>query len=268
MDTEKLKQILTPHTFLIGVLPAILGASTIFACYYTTVYSHQHLPPWLWMPVISLLGCAEPESTYYQIGFALTGLSTLLFYFTFQTSILRYIPAEQFKDERVKLQWSVLLAAFGVFGQGVITMEESAIDGITKPGQQAADDTNVQWQPGRQSMIHQLLAAVFFMACMFHGFNAITVYKNCAQQPFKSMVWSRYFKMLMFGFPVFFQFFAFMYHPIRTGTKTQNELNKAGLAQWITVFCYLAFYASYAVDHLSIQAIMKGETGKDSKKAK
>ena len=54
------------------------------------------------MPVISLLGCAEPESTYYQIGFGLTGLSTAGFFFTFQKSILEYIPStpQSLQDEK------------------------------------------------------------------------------------------------------------------------------------------------------------------------
>merc|ERR1712176_308866 len=105
------------------------------------------------IPVISLLGCRTPESLIYQIGFAITGLSTLLFYFTFQTSILAHIPSPQFDDEISKLKWTVLAASIGVCGQGIINMEESAIDGITKPN----IDGQIAWQPGTQSIIHQLL---------------------------------------------------------------------------------------------------------------
>mmetsp|Transcript_25062 Transcript_25062/g.40665 ORF Transcript_25062/g.40665 Transcript_25062/m.40665 type:complete len:265 (+) Transcript_25062:52-846(+) len=258
--TEKLKDVLYPYTLIIGALPAIFGTLTIFACYHTTVNVQRHLPSWLWMPVISLLGCAEPESTYYQIGFAATGLSTLLFFITFQRSILRYIPGGQFQAEKRKLKWTVLFAAFGIFGQGVITMEESAINGITK-----TSDASVQWQPGSQSIIHQALAAVFFISAMIHGYNAIVVYQSCTQQPFPSMTLSKYFKILTFAFPLCFQSMSFVYHPIRSGTKSQNELNMAGLAQWISVFCYLLFFASYAIDHLSIQNVMKTSDSKDKK---
>eukprot|EP01083_Nonionella_stella_P272881 925599_1 len=252
LDTDKIKQLLSPFTIIIGLLPAICGVSSILYCYQTTIYTHNHLPEWLWMPVISLLGCKEPESTYYQIGFGITGLVTLLFFFTFQTSILQYIP-NKFADEKSKLKWTVLAAAFGVFGQGVITMEESAIEGITNVNA----DNEVQWKPGTQSIIHQLLAAVFFISAMFHGWSAITVYSNCQTEPIKSLVLSKYFKILSFTIPLLFQFSAFVYHPISGGTKTQNDLNKAGLGQWLTVFSYLAFFASYAVDHISIQWTLK-----------
>ena len=205
------------------------------------------------MPVISLLGCTQPESLIYQIGFALTGLCTLLFFFTFQTSILAHIPTTEFAEEKTKLKWTVLAAAIGVFGQGVINMEESAIEGITNTNK----DQNIEWQPGYQSIIHQLLAAVFFMSAMFHGWTAIAVYNNCTVEPIKALKISKYFKMASFGFPLIFQTISFVYHPISGGTKSQNELNKAGLAQWITVFCYLAFFASYSVDHVLIQSRLR-----------
>ena len=255
---------LYPYASIIGLLPAVCGISTIFFVYYTTVSVHQHLPDWLWMPVISLLGCAEPESTYYQIGFATTGLSTLLFFFTFQRSILAHIPDGAFGGEKAKLKWTVLFCAIGVAGQGVVTMEESAIRGIT--GTRSEGQGEIGWQPGAQSVVHQLLAAMFFGAAMFHGWTAIQVYFRCEQGPIARLWLSKYFKAAVFGFPLVFQFAAFVYHPISGGTKTQNELNKAGLAQWITVFSYLAFFASYAVDHVWIQAILK-EQNQDPKKS-
>eukprot|EP01083_Nonionella_stella_P113515 334675_1 len=185
MQSEDLKRILHPCALFIGLLPAVLGMGTIFYCYYTTIYVEHHLPDWLWMPVISLLGCAEPESTIYQIGFGLTGLSTLLFFFTFQTSILAYIPVQQFPDEVNKLKWTVLVAAFGVFGQGVITMEADALQSFAETD---PEEDKIDWKPGTQSIIHQLLAAVFFVACMFHGWSAITVYNNCETGPIPSLV--------------------------------------------------------------------------------
>jgi len=258
-----LPNVLFPYSVLIGALPAILGVSTIFYVYYTTVIVHHHLPDWLWMPVISLLGCAEPESTYYQIGFTLTGLSTLLFFFTFQSSILSYIPNE-FDGEKKKMKWTVLLCAAGVTGQGIITMEESAIAGITSPNEEG----EIAWQPGQQSAIHQLLAAVFFMAAMYHGITAVQVYFNCEEEPIASLVKSRYCKLITLAFPICFQLMSFVYHPISGGTKTQNELNKAGLGQWMTVFSYLAFFASYSVDHLSIQSILQKAKKADQKSDK
>ena len=119
----------------------------------------------------------------YQIGFGITGLSTLFFFFTFQKSILAYIPSNKFKDEKFKLKWSVLFCAFGVFGQGIITMEEGAIDGVsgtnsTNSSSEEIGEGEIAWSPGRQSIIHQLLAAVFFMAAFFHGYTAINVYFN------------------------------------------------------------------------------------------
>jgi len=245
MDLQKA---LAPYASVVGALPAVFGVSTIFYVYYTTVTVHHHLPDWLWMPVISLLGCAEPESTYYQIGFAVTGLSTVLFFFSFQSSILRHIP-ETFRDEKNKMKWTVLLCAVGVAGQGVVTMEEGAIDGITRP----TANGEIAWEPGTQSVAHQLLAAMFFMGAMYHGITAVQVYFRCDAQPIASLVVSRYFKAITLGFPILFQLASFWWHPISGGTKTQNELNRAGLAQWMTVFSYLAFFASYAVDHIHIQ---------------
>jgi len=252
-----LQEILHPYSVIIGALPAVFGVSTIFYVYYTAVIVHHHLPDWLWMPVISLLGCAEPESTFYQIGFTITGLSTMLFFFTFQSSILRHIP-DEYGNEKKKMKWTVLLCAVGVIGQGVITMEEGAIAAITTPNEAG----QIAWEPGRQSTIHQLLAAVFFMAAMYHGITAVQVYFSCDQQPIASLVISRYCKLITLAFPILFQFASFIYHPISGGTKSQNELNKAGLAQWMTVFSYLAFFASYSVDHLSIQSMLKSAENK------
>ena len=254
---------LYPYTVIIGALIAFFGVSTIFAVYYTTVIAHNHLPDWLWMPVISLLGCKQPESTIYQIGFAITGFCVLLFFFTFQISILKYIP-EEFASEKRKMKWTVLLCAIGIVGQGVITMEEDAIVGITSVDK----DGNIAWQPGKQSIIHQLFAGVFFMAAMYHGVTAVQVYFNCEQQPIVSLKKSRYYKAITLGFPILFQLSSFWYHPISGGTKSQNEMNKAGLGQWMTVFSYLGFFASYAVDHISIQSIVKEGKDKSAKKMK
>ena len=68
-----------------SLLPSILGISTIFACYSNTIYVGKHLPDWLWMPVISLLGSKNPE----QI------ISTLLFYYAFDYTILQYIGVNE-----------------------------------------------------------------------------------------------------------------------------------------------------------------------------
>merc|ERR1712232_270201 len=97
------------------------------------------------------------------------------------------------------------------------------------------------------------MGGIFFMSAMFHGYTAINVFRTCAVEPIKSLKWSRYFKIFSFGFPLVFQIMGFLYHPISAGTKSQNELNQAGLAQWITVFAYLAFFASYSFDHCLIQ---------------
>lgn len=245
---------------LFGILPSITGTITIISCYYYTVIINKDVPSWLYIPVISLLGCKNEEQLIYQIGFTITGLLTILNYYTFSYTILKYINnTKELNEIKYKLHISLLFIAFGVIGQGIITMESDAINYITKSAEENPEKIN--WKPGMQSIIHQLLAMVFFMASMYHGFTSIQLYFNdkINGKYISKLKYSKYYKILLLAFPFIFQFISFIYHPISTGNKSQDDLNIAGITQWLTVFCYLFFFASYSFDYISITKMIMTE---------
>ena len=277
------------YGLLFSILPALTGVVTIQLCYHYTITVSHHLPEWLWIPVISLLGCTQPERIIYQIGFGLTGLFTLLFYYTYPYTILQYITLNNINntinnntntnnnnnntnkndeiknnksllaDYKWKLHNSILVCSVGIFGQGIITMEFDAIKYMTNVD--VIKSNTIEWKPGMQSIIHQVFALAFFIGSLYHGINCIQLYfnNNINGKYIKNMLFTKYFKLIMLAFPFVFQFISFIYHPISTGNKSKDNLNIAGLTQWLTVFSYLIFFGSYSIDFMIIKSIIKNE---------
>ena len=157
------------------------------------------------------------------------------------------------------LKVSILLCALGVFGQGIITMDTDALDMVLSMDRSSSsskdsskDTESVQFTPNWQSTIHQLLAAVFFMAAMFHGMTCVRLLfaqQYATSNSYRDVTLSTWFKALMLVLPILFQLLCFWFHPVMTGNKSHDSLNLGGITQWLVVGSYLLFFASYAYDY-------------------
>jgi len=233
-----------PYT---SFLPSIFAIITILSCYKIAENNH-HIPTWLWAPQISLLGCQDTEQIIYQIGFGTTGISVIIFYYSFSDMILKYILPNEFVSEKSIMLKTILFCAIGVFGQGIITMDIDALQTLANPESIPKD-----WKPSTQSTIHQLLAAVFFMAAMYHGIQTLNVYYRCNAPIIQQLYISKYIKTFLLCIPFLFQIFAFYFHPISSGTKSHDELIVAGISQYLTVGSYLLFFVSYGFDYWKLK---------------
>ena len=247
----KIRQLMNNSSFIIvsGILPSNFGIITIVLCYHLSVNVYNHFPSWLWMPVISLLGCMQPERTIYQIGFTITSLSTLLFYFTFKNGLLKVLPYNGYHKTIKSLKYTILLCAIGVFGQGIITLSDDVVDILIK------DDGIDNYIPSWQSIVHQLCALLFFISGLFHGIICIILYHKLKDtEDMKQLKFSRWFKSLLLVITLTQIVASILYHPANFNNKgkTKNMLNVAGVAQWTVVFTYLVFFSSYSLDYYLI----------------
>lgn len=235
------------------------------------------------------MGCKNPEHTIYQIGFTLTALSVVFFYQTFNQSILYLIPTRNnnnssnntsyrnvnasnnnnqeydYSTSKKILKYTVLICAFGVLMQGLITMDETILNFLLDFEKNGVDLS--KYKPSTQTSLHQMFAGVFFMAAMVHGITSVRVYFQLSSvvKEFEYLGFSKYLKIIILAFPTIASFFAFRYHPANTaGSEYSKELNQqamqmnaSGFSQWLTVGCYLIFFASYSLDYYYIQKFKK-----------
>jgi len=238
------------HHFIIisGLLPTICATITIASCYHLAVSTHHHFPSWLWAPVISFLGCLNPERTIYQIGFTVTALSTFLFYFTFSNGLLSVLP-RGFSRSISTLKSTIIFCGLGVLGQGLITLSPELATILVQ------EDGIESFEPDIQSIVHQLSALLFFAAGLVHGIVSVRLYfKLRATETMKPLWISRWCKVLLLFIALSRIAISAMDHPVSTNNagKTHDMLNQAGVAQWTVVFTYLAFFSSYSLDYYLI----------------
>ena len=249
--TRNVQKLMHNHTFIIisGLLPAIFATLTIITCYHVAVSVHHHFPSWLWAPVISLLGCLQPERFIYQIGFTLTALSTFLFRITFSNGLLSVLPYNGFSTSISILKSSIIFCALGVLGQGLITLSPELVTILV-------DDDNVDnYVPDTRSILHQLAALVFFVEGLVHGIVSVRLYFKLNHTETMRPLWiSKWFKLVLLCICLSRIAISAVDHPVSTNNegKTHDALNQAGLAQWTVVFTYLVFFSSYSVDYYII----------------
>eukprot|EP01084_Bolivina_argentea_P164429 285865_1 len=246
----KIRMLLHNSSFIIwsGLLPGIFGILTIVSCYHLSVNVYNHFPSWLWAPVISLLGCLSPEHFVYQIGFTITALSLLLFYFTFQNGILKVLPISH-KISINTLKFTILSCAIGVFGQGIITLNDDVVNILTN------ENEIENYVPSNTDILHQLLAMIFFLSGLIHGIVSTFVYFKLKDNDIiKLLKFSRWFKLFMVLISLIQIIASVKNHPTNFNNKgkTHELLNMAGVAQWIIIIVYLAFFSSYSLDYYLI----------------
>lgn len=242
-----------------GLFPALFGTLTIVSCYHLSVNVYNHFPSWLWMPVISLLGCLSPEKYVYMIGFTITAFSTLLFYFTFQNGLLKVLPYNGYTLSIKTLKYTILLCAIGVFGQGIITLTDDLANILIN------ENEIDNYVPSNTDILHQLCALLFFFSGLIHGIVSCVVYfKLKDNEIVKLLKFSRWFKVFMLLISLTQIVSSIINHPTSFNNKgkTHDILNMAGASQWCVVFTYLAFFSSYSLDYHLI--IKKRTREKDS----
>ena len=236
---------------MLSLFPIISGFLTVSICYVISKFVyHHHLPSWLWIPEISLLSCKDPERVIYQIGFSLTTLFMILFYFAFRHSIImsQHIDIMPFKKEHKclinTLKYSFVSSIIGLLGQGVVTMSPESLDSVST-------DDGTYWMPDTKTIIHQSFAFLFFLFAIIHIIVSMNLYFKCHDN-LKSI---GEFKLVCIKI-VFVVFvvviLSVLFIAVSTSSDTARKhmfLNVAGLCQWILVLFILLFFASYCYDH-------------------
>jgi len=228
---------------IMGCLIAIL---TILSCYYTLM-SKPHFQPggkaeWLRTPVISLMGCGDPEHLMYQVGFTLSAILLLISGLFFKQIIVdRMDDNDEMKQKAYYAYLAIPVACFGICAQGVITLQEDALEVlILSPSGKVTT----------QSIIHQLFAMFFFMPSAYHGYNMSQVYWNSTSRvlkPAQDKGGAVLKTCFGYGLQTFLTMVSSFYHPT-TGTKEHNQQNMGGLTQWIVVISYICLFGSYSYD--------------------
>ena len=267
--------VLAPLTWFFGDSSAILAVLaplgsmscllwTMFTCYYLWRSGPNLRDARIIFPAISELGASMPEQRIYQIGFATVGIFLIIHISLFKDvvlpQILAYGDSEQQKHADTAV-WYGYLSAVGVILQGVFTLE---------------------MQVSMQSMIHWGAAVCFMMGAMHHAQASKVLYAEAMTHSNHIPVLQNsilvkvvglrafiidYSSMVMFAVPLLSQvLFASSSGNDSTdaagGNQNQNQeqgqgaqpdvnpkmMNSMGLMQWLIVFQFAVYFASYAVD--------------------
>lgn len=233
---------------ILTILPLIsssLGILTI-GLVYSVTRLYDHLSPGAITPPISLLGCQQPEHSIYQVGFALTGLSLWICLWHWQRTLYSKFLVPFGRITAFAMLIGGQLAAVGVVGQGVITLEENLIENL---------HNGLPISP--QSILHQQLAAIFFLGAAIHCYStlyyAMATSRRTSQKSCCFSLWSVRIKTLCVltsfaALPI-----AEALHPARTSSMDKRNLNIAGLAQYVAVASYILFFGSYSLDFYNYQ---------------
>jgi len=273
---------------LLPVVACLSGIHTIVMVYILTKKS-GHLPMGAVTPPISLLGCNPPEHAAYQIGFTLTGILWFAaieqWRHTFYTQLGEFGPWTRFA-----MLVAGYVAAVGVVGQGIVTLEENLLENL-----------NEGLALSRQSILHQQLAGLFFLGSAVHcyattyyilattwaGFQVSSKSKTISKgkgpatkgngnskSPMESATTSCCYGKLSIRLKLFCVVTSLLawpiaegLHPARTTSLDKRNLNIAGLAQYIAVISYVFFFGSYTLDFAST-TISKEESNDQEKSTK
>jgi len=134
--------------------------ATILVCYFITS-QNGHLPMGVTTPPISFLGAQEPEHTVYQIGFSLTGLLLAFSVCIWHREVEPLLMDADFVRAAAIAAMGGWFACLGAAGQGLVTLETDILAVVSTP-----DSTM-----SRQSVLHQVLAAFFFLGAAVHCYS-------------------------------------------------------------------------------------------------
>lgn len=198
------KYLMHNSSFIIlsGVLPANIAIITIILCYQLNV------------------------DRIYHIGFSITGVCIFLFYFTFQNGVLKILPFHNGSHFCINiLKYTILLCGFGIFGQGIITLNDD---------------------------INNYCVIIFFLSGLIHGFVSIYLYHRLKdKEEMKLLKCSIWFKSIIFMVSltqIVASITSIMNYPI----TFNNNNNVYVVTKYIVIFIHLIFFSLYSLDYYLI----------------
>ena len=230
--------------WLLPALGSLVGTGSILVCYFLTARA-GHLPPGVSTPPISFLGCEEPEHTAYQIGFALTGSLLASCVHIWSVVVYPMMLADGYKTCATVARLGGWAACIGVTGQGLITLEAGIVQKLQADGPP---------QLSQQSIVHQLIAAVFFAGAAAHCYAfTYAVNKSRPSSQLRSFVGptGQLLKLGICLCTFVASPLAQMLHPAAqasSGSRLGAGFDVAGLAQYVTVGLYILYFGTYTID--------------------
>eukprot|EP00933_Yihiella_yeosuensis_P077713 TRINITY_DN8850_c0_g1_i2.p1 TRINITY_DN8850_c0_g1~~TRINITY_DN8850_c0_g1_i2.p1 ORF type:complete len:290 (-),score=27.45 TRINITY_DN8850_c0_g1_i2:34-810(-) len=236
------RYIRSPWLWAVPAAGASCGVGTIALVYHLTSKS-GHLPSGVSTPPISFLGAQEPEHSAYQLGFAVTGLLLGLSMRLWCVVVEPMLASASFPKCARFGRFGGWMACFGATGQGLVTLEPEI---LVKIGQRNPTIS-------MQSIVHQLIAAFFFIGSAFHCYSVtIAVFQCSGDAELKRFVGpvGRAIKLLVCLMSLFASPLAQMLHPAAwQGSETsKHSFAIAGLAQYLAVGSYILYFGSYSID--------------------
>eukprot|EP01084_Bolivina_argentea_P230312 388518_1 len=245
---QQLKSTLQDEFQIFAILPAITGITTILLCYVVAVDYKGHIPAYFSLPEVSLLGARDPEHTIYQVGVCITFVTVILFYFSFGYFLNNIRGAETLYCSKFFLKGSILTLGIGLLCQGLICLSRRRLRHLHDGNFLDYD----HWHKDIQSVIHRIFASILFFSAIIHQLTAIQFYFRALP----THIYSKWFKLwitvigivCVTGIVLFRQIDGYHDNP----QIESISLHYSGIFEWITVFCMLIFFASYAIDFRTI----------------
>eukprot|EP00658_Telonema_sp_P-2_P039877 TRINITY_DN28497_c0_g1_i1.p1 TRINITY_DN28497_c0_g1~~TRINITY_DN28497_c0_g1_i1.p1 ORF type:complete len:241 (+),score=30.82 TRINITY_DN28497_c0_g1_i1:218-940(+) len=226
------------------MVSAATGTATIVLSYHLTAQA-GHLPPGSTTPPISFLGAKQPEHTAYQIGFGLTGLLMGWCLHIWSRVILPELQSDGFELCASVAKWGGWTACFGACGQGLITLEPEIVEKLGMLGR-------AEISP--QNGVHQLIALFFFVGAAVHCYSMTYALVCCNRESRLRQLSgpsSRALKLVVCAGTFLSAPVAEVLHPAaRLSIGGARKMDIAGLAQYLTVGLYIAYFGLYSLDLL------------------
>jgi hypothetical protein len=268
------------------------GVLTIFLLYWITA-TFGHLPDGVSTPPISFLGTESPEHEVYQVGFTITGLCLMASMRVWQARIEPLLRAAGHGGCANACLIGGYLAGAGAIGQGVITLEAGILEKIQRRLPQSSQSVWHQGIAGFFFMgaaVHAYSATYVYVKCATsaardvngsgsgggggggggsgNADDASASAKAKAAAALRAVARSRgsaAVKGAICAVTVLAAPLAQALHPAHglaaaRGTLSPHQAHArsfavAGLAQYVAVGAYIAFFGSYTLDfvHLKTQ---------------
>lgn len=233
----------------LSLLPACTAFFAVASIVLCQILAHNagHIPSWLVCAPISLAGYAMPERAVYGAAFSLVTVLFALMAGALRRLVLRFMEP-QFQRLLQATSGTAGAAFLGLLVQGVVPLQSNVLDVLDPPNGKA---------PGvnAQSMVHQSAAAVFFGMSFIHAALVLLLLakSQCLPNALTRMRCSWWAKLSCMVIAVLPAVVAFLWHP-SAGDGSRVALNLGGVSQWVAVASMIAFYASYSLDFVALQA--------------
>eukprot|EP00747_Dinoflagellata_sp_TGD_P169350 gnl/TRDRNA2_/TRDRNA2_198130_c0_seq1.p1 gnl/TRDRNA2_/TRDRNA2_198130_c0~~gnl/TRDRNA2_/TRDRNA2_198130_c0_seq1.p1 ORF type:complete len:251 (-),score=31.84 gnl/TRDRNA2_/TRDRNA2_198130_c0_seq1:129-881(-) len=232
---------------LLATLPVATSSLAIFVLVrcWSLAMAHGYLPQQMRYPPLSLVGFmpGTPEKSLYAGGFTVVGILFVSMAWPLRKWIVAGVEQEH-RDTAAKGMGAAFVAFFGLWVHAVVPLQANMVDVMYG---RAEVDT--------QSTAHQLAAALFFMASMYHNwmmlkvlFCSRTLMAGLSSGGLLAKV-SFSIKLVSTACLILPAFSSFLLHPAsRLLGASIRKADIGGLTQWWSVGCLIVFYGSYSIE--------------------